>query len=108
MPAQFAYTLKALAAGAKSMTPAAAVKNIEVWENHLESVDVPGTKGLLTKLGKLKRLLQAESLDGSAIAQSMVAIAGDVTRMGKRVEGKRAEQVQELAVSLETASSETV
>lgn len=106
MPAQFANTLKALASGAKSMTPAAAVKNIEAWENHLETVDVSGTKGLVTNLGKLKRLLQAEPLDGSAIGTAMVAISGDVSRIGKRMDGKRAEQVQELAEALETASNE--
>lgn len=104
MPAQFAATLKAIAAGATSMTPAAAVKNIEAWEAHLETVEVAGAKGLSADLGRLKKLLQAESLDGAAIGKLMVKIAGQTSRIAGRAEGKRGQQVKELADALEKAT----
>jgi hypothetical protein len=106
MPAQFAATLKAIAAGAKSMTPAAAVKNIEGWQAHLETVDVPGAKGLSADLGRLKKLLQADSLDGAAIGQLMAKIAGGTARIAGRAEGKRGAQVKELADALEKATAD--
>ncbi len=108
MPAQFAATLKALASGASAMTPAAAIRNIEAWEAHLETVEVSGVKGLRTNLERLRRLLQAEKLDGAAICQIMITIAGETGRIAGRVEGKRAESVQELSVALETAAGEKV
>ena len=104
MPAQFAATLKAIAAGAQSLTPAAAVKNIEAWEAHLETVEVSGAKGLSADLGRLKKLLQAESLDGAAIGKLMLKIAGETSRIAGRADGKRAEQVKELAEALEKAT----
>ena len=104
MPAQFAATLKALTAGSASMTPAAAIKTIKGWEAHLETIEVSGVKGLLTNLGRLRRLLEAEALNGAAIGKLMVTIAGETGRIAGRVEGKRAERVQELAAALETAT----
>jgi len=104
MPAQFAATLKALAAGAASMTPAAAIRNIEAWEAHLETVEVSGVKGLQTNLGRLRRLLGAEALDGAAIGKLMVTIAGETGRIAGLVEGKRAESVRQLGAALETAA----
>ena len=106
MPAQFASTLKAIAAGAKSTKPAAAVKNIEGWEAHLETVEVSGAKGLSADLALLRKLLQAESLDGAAIGKLMVKIAGQTSRIAGRTEGKRGQQVQELADALEKATED--
>jgi len=108
MPAQFANTLKALAAGASSMSPAAAIKNIEAWEAHLETVEVSGVKGLRSSLERLRRLLQAEKLDGAAIGKLMITIAGETGRIAGRVDGKRGESVKELADALETAADEKV
>lgn len=108
MPAQFSATLKALAAGVPSMTPAAAIKNIEAWEAHLETIEVSGVKGLRSSLERLRRLLEADQLDGAAIGKLMVTIAGETGRIGGRVDGKRGESVKELADALETASNEKV
>ena len=105
MPARFAATMTALAAGAKSMTPAAAIKNIEAWEAHLETVEVSGVKGLLTSLGRMRRLLQAEPLDGVAIGKLMVTIAGETGRIAGRVQGPRAKQVEELAAAMEAVET---
>ena len=106
MPAQFSATMKAIAAGAKNMKPAAAVRNIEAWQAHLETLEIPGVKGLSGDLGRLKKLLQAESLDGAAIASLVLKIAQQTARVGGRAEGKRAEQVKQLAAELEKAANE--
>jgi len=108
MPAQFASTLKALSAGAISMTPGAAIRNIQAWEAHLGSIEVSGVKGLLANLGRLRRLLEAEVLDGAAIGRLMLTLAAETGRIAGRVEGKRAGSVQELAGALETAAVEKV
>lgn len=63
-------------------------------------------KGLSTDLGKLKRLLQAESLYPKAIAPLVLKIAGQTARIGSRAEGKRAEPVKQLAAELEKAAND--
>ena len=106
MPARFAATMTAFAAGAKSMTPAAAVKNIEAWEAHLATVEVSGVKGLSSNLGRLKRMLRAEPLDGAAIGKLMLTIAGETGRIAGRADGARKKQIEELATALEAVKPE--
>lgn len=100
MPARFAQTLKAFEGDITTMKPAAAIKNIEAWEEHLATLDVSGAKGLATELGKLKRALGAGEMDGEKVGKLMASLAGMTGRIAGRVEGKKGPQVQALAEAL--------
>jgi hypothetical protein len=71
---RFDTTIKALKEGAKAFTVEKAVANIEGWEEYLSKHQHAGVKSVVTDLGKLKKMLQAESLDGG---KDTVAVAGD-------------------------------
>lgn len=81
---RFETTIHAIKQGAKALTVEKAVSNIEGWEEYLSKHDHDGVKRVVTDLGKLKKLLQADTLDGEAIktllhklGKETVAVAGD-------------------------------
>ena len=83
---RFETTIKALKDGAQSFTAEKAVTNIEGWEDYLSKHDHEGVKTVVADLGKLKKLLETEKLDGTAIqklvhklGKDTVAVAGDET-----------------------------
>lgn len=104
MPARFSDTMKALEAGISRMTPAQAIKNIEAWEAHLEDLEVAGSKTIIADLGRLKRMLQAEPIDGAAVGALMGKLAAATLRIAGRAEGKRASQVEALGQALDGAA----
>lgn len=103
MSARFAETMKAFEGDIKQMSPEKAVKMIEAWEAHIESLDVTGAKTLLADLRTLKRLLQKETIDGEAVGRQMTKLAGQTLKMAGRAEGKRAQQIEALGKGLEDA-----
>ena len=83
---RFESTISALKQGAKALTVEKAVSNIEGWEDYLSKHDHEGVKRVVTDLGKLKKLLQADKLDGEQITKLVqklgketTAVAGDET-----------------------------
>ncbi len=78
---RFQTTLDAIKGGVKNFTTDKAVTNIEGWEEYLSKHDHEGVKRVVQDLGKLKKLLQAGQIDGSAIKQSRVE-AGPGDRSG--------------------------
>ena len=89
---KFDSTIKALKAGAKSMTVNAAVKNIEGWEAELEKLEVSGVKTIIKDLEGLKKQLQKPEIDGDAVrkliaklGKETVTIAGRAEKGGDRV-----------------------
>lgn len=103
MTARFVDTMKAIKEGLK-LTPAQAVKNIEVWEDHVATLETTGAKTLHADLGSLKKCLQKEPIDGMAVTKLLGKLAADTIKMAGHAEGKRAEQVEELGQALEEAS----
>ncbi len=92
---RFETTIKALKEGAQSFTAQKAVTNIEGWEDYLSKHDHEGVKAVVTDLGKLKKLLQADELDGTKIKDLVhklgketikVAGSGDAGGSGKMKE----------------------
>jgi len=104
MTARFADTMKAIEAGVTAMAVDKAVKNIEGWEAHLESLDETGAKTIHADLGRLKRLLQAEPIDGDAVKELVGKLAAATVRIAGRAEGKRATEVEALGKALESAA----
>ncbi len=83
---RFETTIQAIKQGAKALTVEKAVSNIEGWEEYLSKHDHDGVKRVVADLGKLKKLLHANELDGEAIktllqklGKETTAVAGDET-----------------------------
>lgn len=99
-------TIKALKAGAKSMTINAAVKNIESWEATLEKVEVSGVKTIVKDLESLKKHLQKEDIDGEAVRKLIAKLGKETVNIAGKAEGKQAEKVKALGEAL-TEATET-
>jgi len=97
-------TIKALKAGAKSMTVNAAVKNIESWEATLEKVEVSGVKTVVKDLESLKKHLQKHEIDGEAVKKLIAKLGKETVTIAGRTEGKQAEKVKALGEALNGAA----
>ena len=100
---RFTTTIKALHEGAKSFTADKAVKNIESWEEYLSKHDHEGVKGVVTDLGKLKKLLQAEELDGKAITTLVHKLGKETVKVAGEGETANAQHIKELGEALSAA-----
>ena len=97
-------TIKALKAGAKSMTVKAAVKNIEGWEATLEKVEAPGVKTIIRDLEGLKKQLEKPEIDGEAVRKLVAKLATETVTISSKAEGKQAEKVKMLGEALAEAA----
>lgn len=76
------------------------VKNIDSWMTRLEKEDFRGAKIIHENLGKLKRHLEADHLDHSAIGDLLKTLGEETIRAASRAEGKQAEKVKQLGEAL--------
>ena len=97
---QFTTTIKAIHEGAKSMTAEKAVANIESWETYLSKHDHEGVKAVVTDLGKLKKLLQADELDGKAITTLLHKLGKDTVKVASDGENPNSKHIKELGEAL--------
>jgi len=96
MPVKLAATLKAFQDGITNLSAAQGIKNIEAWEETLQDADFRGAKTIHENLGKLKKLLQNDHLDGGAILGLLKTLGEETVRASSHAEGKQAEQIKEL------------
>ena len=101
---QFEATIKHIKEGVKSMTVAAAVKNIEGWEATLEKVDAPGVKTIVHDLENLKKHLHADKLDGEAIRKLVVKLGKETVTIAGKADSKNSEKVKALGEALTEAA----
>ncbi len=100
---KFTTTIKAIQEGAKSFTAKKAVTNIETWEEYLSKHDEEGVKVVVTDLGKLKKLLQAEELDGKAITTLVHKLGKETVKVAGEGETANAKHIKELGEALSEA-----
>ena len=100
---RFDTTIKALHDGAKSFTVEKAVTNIEGWEEYLSKHDHAGVKAVVTDLGKLKKLLQAGDLDGTAIKNLLHKLGKDTTAVAGEDSDAASSKIKELGAVLAKA-----
>jgi hypothetical protein len=100
---RFETTINALKEGAKSFTAEKAVTNIEGWEEYLSKHEHAGVKSVVADLGKLKKLLQAGSLDGASIRQLLHKLGKDTASVAGKEESAVNSKVHELAKLLSAA-----
>lgn len=103
---QFEATIKHIKEGVKSMTVAAAVKNIEGWEATLEKVEAPGAKTIVKDLESLKKHLHAEKLDGEAIRKLVAKLGKETVTLASKADSKNADRVKALGEALSSAAEE--
>ena len=97
---QFTATIKHLEEGIKGFTIAAAVKNIEGWETVLEKSEASGAKTIHGNLGKLKKLLQADEIDGGKVKELMLKLGEETVRIADKADSKNADKIKTLGEAL--------
>ena len=103
--ASYAPTLEAFKKGITRMSVSAAVKNIEGWEEKLESTEVSGSKTILRDLGALKKALQANEPDGERICELMSRLGTQTTSIAEKAD-RDGEKLTQLGEALTEASEE--
>lgn len=101
---QFAATIKHIEEGVKGFTISAAVKNIEGWEETLGKVEAPGAKGIVRDLERLKKLIQAESIDGDAVKTLVAKLGKETVTLADKAESRNAERAKQLGEALASAA----
>ena len=101
---QFAATIKHLEEGVKGFTINAAVKNIEGWEATLAKLDAPGAKTIVRDLERLKKLIQADQIDGDAVKQLVSKLGKETVTLAGKADSKNAEKVKQLGETLSSAA----
>ena len=100
---RFETTIKALKEGAQSFTAEKAVTNIEGWEEYLSKHDHEGVKAVVTDLGKLKKLLQSDSLDGTKIKDLLHKLGKETIKVAGNGEAAGGSKMKELGELLSGA-----
>jgi hypothetical protein len=101
---QLATTIKHVKDGVKGFTISAAVKNIEGWEETLGKLEVTGAKTMVRDLERLKKLIQAEEIDGDAVKTLIAKLGKETVTFAGRTEGAKAERIKELGEALNSAA----
>ena len=101
---RFESTISALKQGAKALTVEKAVSNIEGWEDYLSKHDHEGVKRVVTDLGKLKKLLQADSLDGEEITKLVQKLGKETTAVAGDETTASAKHIKDLGEALSSAA----
>jgi len=101
---RFETTIKAIHEGVKSLTVEKAVNNIEGWEEYLSKHEHAGVKAVVTDLGKLKKLLQAGELDGTAIKNLVHKLGKDTTAVAGDETAGSSSKIKELGDALSKAA----
>ncbi len=100
---RFDTTIKALKEGAKAFTVDKAVANIEGWEEYLSKHQHAGVKSVVADLGKLKKMLQSESLDGEKIKALVHKLGKDTVAVAGDDENSTSEKINEIGKLLSAA-----
>ena len=101
---RFETTIKALHEGAKSFTVEKAINNIEGWEEYLSKHEHAGVKAVVADLGKLKKLLGSDELDGTAIKTLLHKLGKDTTAVAGNDEAAASTKIKELGAALSKAA----
>ncbi len=101
---QFDATIKHLKEGIKGFTVSAAVKNIEGWEATLEKSEVSGAKTIHGNLERLRKLLQADEIDGAKVKDLMAKLGEETVRIAGKADGKSAEKIKALGEAVTHAA----
>ncbi len=97
---KFNTTIKALE-DIQSLSPEAAIKNIDGWEKFLEAHEVDGAKKLVTDLNKLKQLLGEKPLDDGKIKTLMTKLGKETTALAGEAKAGEGDSIKKLGEALQ-------
>lgn len=97
MTIHFDTTIKAFQEDLTEFGVAKGIKNIDGWMDKLEQADFRGAKVIHENLGKLKGQLEADDLDGAAIAKLLRTLGEETKRAASHAEGAGSEKITRLA-----------
>ena len=101
---RFETTINALKEGAQKLSAEKAVANIEGWEDYLSKHDHEGVRAVATDLGKLKKMLQADELDGKKITDLLHKLGKETIKVAGTGETGSSAKMKELGELLSNAS----
>lgn len=104
MPARFVATANAFEKGVDSITPAAAIKLIDGWEESLKDLDVPGAKTIVRDLEALKKALGGDEPDAAKIKTLVGKLADETTKIAGHAPEATKDKVAELGKALKAAA----
>ena len=96
---------KTLEEGLSKSVAAQGIKNIDGWLPTLENAEFRGAKTIHDNLGKLKKHLESDELDGPAIGKLLRTLADETERAATQADDKEGEKVKHLAELLHKAST---
>lgn len=100
MPARFTATNNAFEKGVEHITPAAATKLIEDWEESLKDLDAPGAKGIVRDLEALKKALGTDQPDAEKIKSLLGKLGEATTKIASHATGNTGPKTEELGKTL--------
>ena len=101
---RFNTTLEAIKGGVQKFTIEKATSNIEGWEDYLSKHDHEGVKKVVQDLGKLKKLLNSEKIDGEEVKKLLSNLGKETVAVAGDEENANASQIRELGEALSQAS----
>ena len=99
-------TIKAVQSGLTTLAAAQGAKNVTGWMTALEHADFRGAKVIHENVGKLKRHLEAETLDGPAIGELLRTLGAETARTASHAEGAPGEKIKHLGELLGKAAGD--
>ena len=101
---RFKTTLEAVKSGVQNFTTEKAISNIEGWEEYLSKHDQEGVKNVVQDLGKLKKLLGAEKIDGEIVRKLISKLGKETVTVAGDAQNANSEHIRELGEALVHAS----
>jgi hypothetical protein len=99
-------TLSALKGGITALAMEKAVKNIEGWEKALSNAEKPELEPIVKDLGKLKKMLQNQELDGAAIGKLLAKLGKATAKAAADAPQTSSKKLQNLGDMLSGAGKE--
>jgi hypothetical protein len=107
MVAYFSGTIDALKKGVTKMSVAAAIKNIENWEESLRDIELTGCRSILRDLAALKKQLQEDQPDGDRIRHLMAKLASETVTISQKADARHGDKIAKLGEMLGHAAEGT-
>jgi hypothetical protein len=101
---RFETKIKAIHAVAQTFTVDKAVSTIEGWEEYLSKREHAGVNAVMADLGKQKKLLQKDELDGGAIKTMLQKLGKDTTAVAGDKDTAGSKKIKQLGAALEKAA----
>ncbi len=101
---RFKSTMEAIQGGVKNFSIEKATSNIEGWEDYLAKHDHEGVKKVVQDLGKLKKILSSENIDGDEVKKLVAKLGKETAAVAGDEQNANATHIRELGEALSHAA----